>query len=214
MKNLLFTFCLFTSFILTSCLSTNTSNNSFSTNEKQKSENMVISTDEFTGTKTITHKDIYMDFTASSDSLYFEPFFIHDANAVKFFLKIQFEYFGNDLIFPKKIILLGDTGKVSVNITASQEVGENKLGSGSILGRRNIITANQGISKEDYEKISKFFEENKKVRLAIYTSNNKAQEMKEYSTRAHTIFSDSYNYYKNHLLQLNNLESINYLIFE
>lgn len=47
-----------TSIILTSCLSTNTSNNTFSTSAKTQINNMIISTDEFAGVQTAVHKDI------------------------------------------------------------------------------------------------------------------------------------------------------------
>ena len=111
------------SIILTSCLSTNTSNDSFSTSAKTKTENMVISTDEFAGVQTASHKDIYMDFTSSAYTLYFEPFFIYDEDNISFYLKIQFEYFGNDIVLPKRIILLSNSGKATINITATPEIG-------------------------------------------------------------------------------------------
>lgn len=203
-----------TSIILTSCLSTNTSNNTFSTSAKTQINNMIISTDDFAGVQTAVHKDIYMDFTSSAYTLYFEPFFVYTEDNINFYLKIQCEYFGNNLVIPQRIILLSNTGKAIINITATPEIGENKLGSGSILGRRNIITSREKISQEDYLKLSQFFEANKEVRLALYTSNNKAQELKEYTPRAHTIFADCYSYYKNNLESKTDTETVDYIIFQ
>lgn len=199
---------------LSACLSTNTSNDTFSTTPKTKIGNMVISTDEFAGTETAVHKDIYMDFTSGSNSLYFEPFFIYDNESVSCFLKIQYEYFGNSTINAEKIILLGNKGKVTIKLTADSDVGKNALGSGSILGTRRIITANEKISKEDYVRLSDFFAFNETVKLGFYMTNNKVDQFKEYSTRAHIIFADAYSYYKNKLESKVGVPSTNFLVFQ
>ena len=204
-------------FGFSSCLSTNTNNNSFSTTAKTKIGNMVVSTDEFTETQTAVHKDIGIDFTGGAfggGDVYLEPYFVYDNTSINFFLKIQFNYFGNNIITAEKLILLGNNGKVTINVTSTPEISENKLASGSVLGKARIITASEKISKEDYIKLSEFFSENETIRMGFYTTSNKAQELKEYSKRAHTIFANAYLYYKENLSEKISVPSTNLLLFQ
>ena len=199
MKKIIFGICcVFFTFLLCSCLTSNTSVNAFSSSAKIKTGNIVVSTDEFVGSKTAVHKDIGIDFSSGLYSLYFEPYFFYSDNIVNIFLKVQFGYFGNSVNVPEKIILLGTNERVVINLTSSYDF-ESETTSSKILGNSNEVILSEKISKNDYISLSEFFAKNEKIRLGFYTSSNKAIELKEYSTRAHEIFADLYSFYKENL---------------
>lgn len=196
------------------CLSTDNSNMSaFSTSEKVKSGNMIISTDEFQDIEKAFHKDVGIDFTGGFSDVYFEPYFIYDDEYVSFMLKLQYNSIGDSNTVCKKIVLLGDSGRVTLTIKANTAL-ESEPAS-ALLGNFNKSIVSERISKEDYEKLTKFFASNQKIRMGFYSTDNKAEELKEYSTRAHTIFADAYSFYSVNLSTKTPVsENINPLIWD
>lgn len=203
-------------FSLIGCLSTNTNNSVYSSNEKENYGNMIISSDDFADTKTVVHKDVGYDYFPKSSGIdmYFEPCFVYDNDNVACKLKIQCDYFGNDIITPKKIVLLGNDSKVIINITEKSSAGTNKLASGSILGTRWCISITESISKEDYIKLSEFYASNKVIRIGLYLSNNKMGELTEAQNKAHKIFEDASNYFREKLENKAGVPASNALIFQ
>lgn len=200
--------------LLTSCITTSNPNaNVFSSSAKSQVGNMVISTDEFTDTKTAVHKDIGIDFTKGTYGLYFEPYFIYDDENVNYFLRVQYDYFGTSVVGIDKIILLGDTGKIQINITATPEI-ESRRTSSSILGNDNKTRVSQKISRNDYIRLSQFFANNSKIRLGFYLTGNKAQELAEYTTRAHAIFADALAFHEENLTTKKELTPENVMLFQ
>lgn len=191
--------------LLTSCVTTANPNASvFSSSAKTTNGNMIISTDEFEGTNTSVHKDIGIDFESGLFGLYLEPLFKYDNSGVSFLLKTKLTNFGDAYKF-SKIIMIGDTGKLTINYSSSQHV-ESKYSGSALLGNKSETTVTEVLSKDEYIKISKFFEDNPKIRLAVYTQDNSAKEFKEYSTRAHKIFSDAYSFYQENLSDKNDID--------
>jgi len=187
-----------TSIFFTSCVTTaNPNANVFSSSAKTTNGNMIISVDEFEGTNTSVHKDIGIGFESGLVGLYLEPLFKYDNTNISFLLRTKVTGFGDAYKF-SKIIIIGDNGKLTINYTAPQHI-ESKYSGSVLLGNESETTVTEILSKEEYIKISQFFEENPKIRLAVYTQDNYANEFKEYSSRAHKIFSDAYSFYQENL---------------
>ena len=190
--------------IFTSCVTTGNPNaNTFSSSGKSTIGNMVISVDDFEGTTTSTHKDIGIDFESGTFGLYLEPVFKYDENNISFLLCTKLMNFGEAYKF-SKIIMIGDTGKMTINYYSKQNIESSYSGS-VMLGNKNETTVYETLTQKEYLLISRFFEENPKIRLALYTQDNSAKEFKEYSTRAHKIFADAYSFYQENLSEKNDI---------
>lgn len=182
-------------FLFTSCFSTGSS--TFSSAKQVSSGNMIISTDEFEGTTFIEHKDIGVLFTTKRGfyavSFYVEPTFSVAGDCAICFLKIRTSAMGRNNFFKcSKLIFLGDSGKVTVNIKSAPKI---ELDSDFMNDYTDTVYSEE-ISMADYERFSDFIFNNQKIRLGFYSDNNEAVELKEYGDRAHKIFNDAYSYYK------------------
>lgn len=180
------------------CVTTSTSQSTFSSTSKEKTGEMIISTDEFEGTKTASHKGNALTFTGNlSTSLFFEPYFIYNDAAVSCFLEIKSANWGKEANACKKIILLGDNSKVTINVSNSPDINIDQTN--AMLGKHYITSVSERISKSDYEKLSEFIAKNSKIRLGYYTINDKAEELREDGNKAHKIFGDAYDFYNQNL---------------
>lgn len=198
MKKIGFVISFFLIFSIMGCVTTSTSSSTFSSTAKEKAGEMIISTDEFEGTKTASHKGNALTFTGNlSTTLFFEPYFIYNDVAVSCFLRIKSLNWGREANACKKIILLGDKEKVTINVSHSPEINIDQTN--AMLGNHYVTDVSEKISKEDYEKFSEFIANNNKIRMGYYTINDKVEELKEDGNKAHKIFGDAYEFYNQNL---------------
>lgn len=214
MKKIGFVISFFLIFSIMGCVTTSTSSSTFSSTAKEKVGEMIISTDEFEGTKTVSHKGNALTFTGNlSTSLYFEPYFIYNDVAVSCFLRIKSLNWGREANACKKIILLGDASKVTINVSNSPDVNIDLTN--AMLGKHYIASVSEKISKSDYEKLLEFIANNSKIRLGYYTINDKAEELREDGNKAHKIFGDAYDFYNQNLKsKVDNSQNANPLIWQ
>lgn len=184
-----------TAVLFTGCLSTGSS--TFSSTEQVRSGNMIISTDEFAGTTFIEHKNIGVIFETkkgiSTTAFYIEPTFSTAEDYAICFLKVRTSALGRNIPFKcSKLIFLGDSEKVTVNIKSTPKIEMDS----DFMNDYTDTTYSEEISMADYERFTNFILNNQNIRLGFYTDDNKAVELKEYGDRAHRIFSDALSYYK------------------
>lgn len=190
---------LFASILIVSCASTST----FSSEAPKSSGNIVISTDEFAGTKTAEYKSRKLDavFAKGTNSMNFEPSFVSntDNNSVTIWLKVKFTCYTNisDSMY-EKIIFLSDKGRLTVKLSPNQQSPEI-LYRNQLFGTQCRTICNVQLSNEEYLKLNDFISNSSSIKCAAYTTSNKAIEMTEEGSSAHNIFAELYSYYNENL---------------
>jgi len=176
---------------------------SFSSEARESTGNLVISTDAFAGTKTVEYKSRKLDavFAKGGNTVNFEPMFVTDVenNSVTIYLKVKFtSYTDISDSWYKKIIFLSDKGRLTVNLSPLQQRPEI-IYRNSLLGTQCRTVCNVQISKEEYLKLNEFVAASASLRCAAYTTTNKAAEMTEQGDSAHEIFAELNDYFNSNL---------------
>ena len=189
-------------FMTLGCASTST----FSSEAKQSSGNIVISTDAFVGTKVVEYKNRKLDavFAKGTSALNFEPSFVIDTsnNIASVNLKVKFTAYIKlaDSRY-EKIIFLSDKGRLTVQLTPLQQSPEIAYHN-QLFGDQCITRCNVPISKDEYLKLHDFIVNSASIRCAAYTTSNKAVELSEEGSSAHKIFSELHDYYEANLTNM------------
>lgn len=179
------------------------SSSAFSSESKQSSGNVVISTDAFAGTKVVEYKSRKLDavFSKGTNTLNFEPSFVinMEKNTVTIWLKVKFTSYTRlaDARY-EKIIFLSDKGRLTVYLTPSQQRPEIVYRN-NLFGDQCRTICNIPLTKEEYLKLNEFIANATSIRCAAYTTSNKATEMSEEDSSAHKIFAELNDYYNSNL---------------
>lgn len=191
------------SFFIGGCATTST----FSSEAKQSSGNIVISTDSFLGTKTAEYKERRFDAVFVSDlscSLGFEPYFIMDGNEnlASINLKIKVYTYGKtaDARF-ERIIFLSDKGRITIQLDPLSQ-SPKFIYKNQLLGNQYETRCDVRISKDEYLKLHDFIVNSSSIRCAVYTTSNKVSELREDGSSAHQVFNEVYNYYEENLMNM------------
>lgn len=193
----------FLTFFVGGCATTST----FSSEAKQSSGNIVISTDSFLGTKTAEYKERRFDAVFVSDlscSLGFEPCFIMDENENLASINLKIKLYTNaktaDARF-ERIIFLSDKGRITVQLDPLSQ-SPKFIYKNQIFGNQYETRCDVRISKDEYLKLHDFIVNSSSIRCAVYTTSNKASELREDGSSAHQVFNELYNYYEENLMNM------------
>jgi hypothetical protein len=175
--------------------------NAFGAGIRKTSEGkMNIMYDDYEEDTQAEPKDTGCQFTRGVDFLTLRPCFVYTEDFFKIFMNI--EYSGTKSY--SKIIFIGENSKMIWEFSSNKQEYDNKAD--NIFGGHNPyadqVNASLVISKEQYDNICEFFENNNPT-IAVYNTGNlkkKVEEMKPYAKRAKEIFKVTKEYFEKHEL--------------